>query len=284
MQRLSISEALNDDLGNRQYHCHRDYGGKLPNSGDALELKIPSHGLKSMCGWTNHSCKVTSLKTSEKRVGNRGSKSVTGLSLNKLQTVKEQRVYGRCYDLSYLRCTLLGFERNRSVKIPSNQIMLRRLSTNSNNINIKTSSMNLLNIPWFVTGFTDAEGCFTIIMRKSPRSSTGWKIEANFIINLHKKDVELLKRIQEFFGGIGCISKERNGCRDFTVSSLDQIITGILPHFDKYPLITQKLADYLLFREVVLMMKQGKHLTSEGLKAIINIRASMNRGLTPALK
>ena len=33
-----------------------------------------------------------------------------------------------------------------------------------------------------------------------------------------------------------------------------------------------------------MMMKQGKHLTSEGLKAIINIRASMNRGLTPALK
>ena len=33
-----------------------------------------------------------------------------------------------------------------------------------------------------------------------------------------------------------------------------------------------------------MMMKQGKHLTSEGLNAIINIRASMNRGLTPALK
>jgi hypothetical protein len=31
-------------------------------------------------------------------------------------------------------------------------------------------------------------------------------------------------------------------------------------------------------------MKKGEHLTSEGLKAIINIRASINRGLTPALK
>jgi hypothetical protein len=33
-----------------------------------------------------------------------------------------------------------------------------------------------------------------------------------------------------------------------------------------------------------MMMKEGEHLTSEGLKAIINIRASINRGLTPALK
>lgn len=32
------------------------------------------------------------------------------------------------------------------------------------------------------------------------------------------------------------------------------------------------------------MMKRGEHFTSSGLKAIMNIRASMNRGLTPALK
>jgi len=81
-------------------------------------------------------------------------------------TVKEQRVYGSWYDLSYLRCILSGFERNRSVKIPSNQIMPRRFYTTSNNINPKTYSLIIL--PLFVTGFTDAEGCFTIIARKSP--------------------------------------------------------------------------------------------------------------------
>lgn len=110
------------------------------------------------------------------------------------------------------------------------------------------------------------------------------KIEANFSINLHKRDVKLLNNIKDFFGGIGQVSKERNGCCDFTVRSLDQIINVILPHFDKYPLITQKLADYLLFKEVVIMMKRGEHLTSSGLNSIMNIRASMKRGLTPALK
>jgi len=138
--------------------------GQLSNSGNALELKVQKHDLK---------IKVTDFKTSEKRVGYRGSKSVTGLSLNKLETVKEQRVYGSFYDLSYLRCTLLGFERNRLVKIPSNQIMLRRLFTNSNNISTNTTSINFPILPLFITGFTDAEGCFTIILRKSPRSNTG---------------------------------------------------------------------------------------------------------------
>ena len=56
--------------------CIRD---KLPNSGNALELKVPTHSWKAAGGWTNYSCMATTLKTSEKKVGNRGSKSVTGL-------------------------------------------------------------------------------------------------------------------------------------------------------------------------------------------------------------
>jgi hypothetical protein len=58
----------------------------------------------------------------------------------------------------------------------------------------------------------------------------------------------------------------------------------IIPHFDNYSLISQKHADYLLFREVVMMMQRREHLTSEGIQTIINIRATLNRGLTPELK
>lgn len=92
-----------------------------------------------------------------------------------------------------------------------------------------------------------------------------------------------MKLIQTYFGGVGRISKERNGCIDYTVSSIDQILTQVIPHFDKYPLITQKNADYLLFKEVVMIMKQGEHLTVSGVQAIINIRATLNKGLTPRL-
>ena len=139
-------------------------------------------------------------------------------------------------------------------------------------------------MPWFVTGFVDAEWCFTIIIRKDPKNRIGWRIEANFIINLHKRDKELLKLIQAYFGGIGRIGKERNNCCDLVVSSLDQILTEIIPYFDKYPLISKKLADYLLFREAVIRMKRGEHLTVEGLQAIINIKATLNKELTPTLK
>ena len=158
---------------------------QLPNSGKALELKVPIQNRNIIGGWTNYSCMVTSLETSEKRVSYRGSKSVIGLYINKLHTVKEQRIYGSWYDLSYLRCILLGFERNRSVKIPSNQITPRRHYTNSNNIYSNTYS--LIHLPLFITGFTDAEGYFMIILRKSLRASAGWKSNLILLLILIKK-------------------------------------------------------------------------------------------------
>ena len=105
-------------------------------------------------------------------------------------------------------------------------------------------------------------------MRKSPKSKLGWQFEANFSINLHTRDFDLLKLIQAYFGGAGRIGKERNGCRDFTIGSLDQIITKVIPHFDKYPLKTNKYSDYLLFKEVVMtaLPQGGEHLTAEGLQ------------------
>ena len=53
---------------------------------------------------------------------------------------------------------------------------------------------------------------------------------------------------------------------------------------DKYPLKTNKYFDYLLFKEAVAIMQSGEHLTKEGLQKVINIRASLNRGLTTSLK
>ena len=63
---------------------------QLSNSGDALKLLIPSYSRKIISGPTNHWCKVTSQKISEKIMGYRGSKSVIFNNI----AVKEQRVDG----------------------------------------------------------------------------------------------------------------------------------------------------------------------------------------------
>ena len=60
---------------------------------------------------------------------------------------------------------------------------------------------------------------------------------------------------------------------------------GILIQFlDAYKLITQKYADYELFKKVFLVTKNKEHLTAEGLLNIVAIKASMNLGLSPELQ
>jgi hypothetical protein len=57
----------------------------------------------------------------------------------------------------------------------------------------------------------------------------------------------------------------------------------IIPPFDKNPLISQKRADFLLFKSVVELMSRKEHQTLEGIIKIVSIRSSLNLGLTPTL-
>jgi hypothetical protein len=110
-----------------------------------------------------------------------------------------------------------------------------------------------------MTGLADAEGSFVAIVRKNASSRIGWRVDTVFQIGLHKKDLNLLQLIQAYFGGVGVITKPVKDMCAYRVSSPEQIFQKILPHFDQYLLMTQKRADYFLFREVVMKMLQGDH-------------------------
>lgn len=69
----------------------------------------------------------------------------------------------------------------------------------------------------------------------------------------------------------------------FVVSPLADLTNVIIPHFLEYPLLTQKRADFLLFKSIIDMINSKEHLESEGLKKIVGIRSSINRGLSTTL-
>jgi hypothetical protein len=55
--------------------------------------------------------------------------------------------------------------------------------------------------PKLITGFIDAEGCFSIKIVKSPGSPRGWKVhQACFTIHMHSRDLVLLQHLHSFFG------------------------------------------------------------------------------------
>jgi hypothetical protein len=72
-----------------------------------------------------------------------------------------------------------------------------------------------------------------------------------FAIHTHIKDIDLLRKIQSFFNvGVIVESKKTNSVK-YTVNSIKDLINVIIPHFDKYPLLTQKSADFLLFKSAL---------------------------------
>ena len=91
-----------------------------------------------------------------------------------------------------------------------------------------------------------------------------------------------MEQIQSYFG-VGYIYNQGSNAVQFNVKSIKKL-EAVIKHFDRYPLITQKQADYLLFREVVLMMLKKEHLTQEGLEKIVALKANLNLGLSDQLK
>nr|YP_010121876.1 LAGLIDADG endonuclease [Monilinia fructicola]QRF72252.1 LAGLIDADG endonuclease [Monilinia fructicola] len=229
-------------------------------------------------------------------MGNRGSKSDSYIS------VKEQRVDGysvlKRYCKVYPKCqgnlvfiAFLKYVNTIVESIPGIQVYTKAqkslfsIFTFANQKTLRTkgparfcefsSSINGLN-PYYITGFTDGEGCFFVGVSPDSKSRTGYRVKANFQIGLHLKDLALLEQIKLFFG-VGKISKLGAESVQFRVYALEDLKV-ILHHFDKYPLLTNKQSDYLLFKQVVNLMEEGKHLTLEGLNKIMSIKTVLNNG------
>lgn len=128
-------------------------------------------------------------------------------------------------------------------------------------------------------------------MYKAEAYKIKWQIIPCFEIHLHVKDLALLKKILFRCGTIKIDHKKHKAT--YSVRSSKDLINVIIPHFDNYPLLSQKTADFLLFKSALSLIKLREHLTIEGFKKIISIRAehlpatllrapraaSMNKGL-----
>lgn len=143
--------------------------------------------------------------------------------------------------------------------------------------------------PMWISGFVDGEGSFHIKINKNNKNKTGWSVQACFSIGLHQKDRALLELIQGSLEGAGSITKEGEYTKKYStvhyqVTSVKDLTKIIIPHFDKYPLITQKRADFELFKMAVNLINHKEHQNIEGLQQIVNLKASMNLGLSDRLK
>ena len=134
----------------------------------------------------------------------------------------------------------------------------------------------------FFTGFTDGEGSFSLQIRSSDNYTSKWKVQYSFQVGIHTKDIAILESIQHILGVGKIYTMGKEGVQ-FRVESLKDL-SVVINHFNEYPLQTKKQLDFKLFKLALSCVKNKEHLTPGGLKKLIAIKASMNKGLTDELK
>ena len=95
----------------------------------------------------------------------------------------------------------------------------------------------------------------------------------------HKKVLQLIKG----YFGVGTIFHSGKNA-GYRVGSVKDLISVIIPHFIKYPLLSTKACTFSLWHEAINIMHSGTHKTHAGFLNILAIHAGINRGASKAVK
>ncbi len=139
------------------------------------------------------------------------------------------------------------------------------------------NTQTLNSIANYISGYVDGEGCFCVSFSFRPRNiKTGWEIRPSFAVAQNFDRREVLDLMQKYFK-CGFMRRDYGDkTLKFEVRKIDDLLDKIIPHFEKFPLLSTKQKDFILFAEICRKIKNQKHLFSDGVKDIIKLSYQMN--------
>lgn len=96
--------------------------------------------------------------------------------------------------------------------------------------------------PWWISGFVDAEGSFGV---SASMKETSMKTSMQFKITQKSMNKSVLEGIVDYFG-VGKVHTDNSftATLKFQTQDIPFIREKVIPHFDKYPLMSSKYMDY----------------------------------------
>ena len=146
--------------------------------------------------------------------------------------------------------------------------------------NLKLELINRLLLPslsdaW-LSGFTDAEGCFNVNIEQRLNTKTGYRVVLRFILD-QKEASNLFLHIRDLFGyGQVNLRSNTNSIYRYHVNTFKGLIT-VRNYFLTYPLKTKKKESFNKWNKVYDMVLNKEHLVSEGLNNIRIIAKEINK-------
>ena len=151
---------------------------------------------------------------------------------------------------------------------------------------ISTAVSVTLQDAW-LSGFTDAEGCFNVTITSNARYALGHVIRMRYILD--QKDSSILQVIRNLFGlGKVTLRSETDGVYRYTITGF-KLMGGVVSYFKVFPLLTKKARYFDKWSTIHNLVSNKLHLTEEGLAQVrvlqkqINIDNSMTKKTGSAL-
>ena len=133
-----------------------------------------------------------------------------------------------------------------------------------------------MDIPSYISGYVDGEGCFTISFSPRPKLRVGWEVRPSFSVSQNADRSEVLTLMRQYFG-CGTIRPDRSDRTvKYEVRSIDDLVTRIIPQFEAFPLMSGKVKDFQRFAKVCKLVRVGAHLTAPGFRQVADLAFEMN--------
>ena len=128
----------------------------------------------------------------------------------------------------------------------------------------------------YISGYVDGEGCFTVSISPRAKLVVGWEVRPSLSVSQNGDRAEVLHAIQAYFG-CGSIRPDRSDkTLKWETRRLEDILGRVVPHFERYPLLSGKRYDFERFASVCRLMAGGAHRSRDGLIEIVELARRMN--------
>ena len=128
----------------------------------------------------------------------------------------------------------------------------------------------------YLAGFADGEGSFNVSFRKRKDYAMPWKVSLCF--NVSQKDRVILALFKRHLG-CGTLRGREDGVWYFEVNNFNALEENVIPFFDRFGFLSaKKKRDFSKFRQMARIIREGDHLSRQGIQALLDIRKDMNDG------
>ena len=144
----------------------------------------------------------------------------------------------------------------------------------------ETEAMSRSLDPWWIVGFVDGEGCFSVSVHHNPRNArrTGdWQLTPVFQVYQHESQSVLLESIRNHFG-CGRLSHKgpKSTVMTYSVSRLADLEERVIPFFEEFCLLV-KDRNFRTFASIVRAMRIREHWSADGFDRLVRLAYTMHQ-------